>query len=71
MEEAAREAVAFARSEAQKLADETLQKMKAEGAKIGTLDTRPFQERLRDGVAKAEAEGLWPKGLWQKVQDIK
>jgi TRAP-type C4-dicarboxylate transport system substrate-binding protein len=71
VEESAREAVAWARGEAQKVADDTLNKMKAEGAKIGTLDTRPFEERLREAVGKAEAEGLWPKGLWQKVQDIR
>ena len=71
VEDAAKESVAFARSEAQKLAEETLAKMRAEGAKIGTIDTKPFQDRLRDAVGKAEAEGLWPKGLWQKVQDVK
>jgi TRAP-type C4-dicarboxylate transport system substrate-binding protein len=71
MEDAAKESVAFARTEAQKLADETLGKMRAEGAKIGTIDTKPFQDRLREAVAKAEAEGLWPKGLWQKVQEVK
>ena len=71
VEDAAKQSVAFARTEAQKLADETLGKMRAEGAKIGTIDTKPFQDRLREAVAKAEAEGLWPKGLWQKVQDVK
>jgi TRAP-type C4-dicarboxylate transport system substrate-binding protein len=72
VDEAAREAVAYARAESQTVADQTLTKMRAEGAKIGPLDTRAFQERLREAVAKAEAEGLWTtKGLWQKVQDIK
>jgi hypothetical protein len=45
--------------------------MRAEGAKIAPLDTQAFQARLREAVGKAEAEGLWPKGLWQKVQDVK
>jgi tripartite ATP-independent transporter DctP family solute receptor len=71
VEEAARESVAWARGEAQKVADETLAKMRAEGARIGTVDTRPFQDRLREAVGKAEAEGLWTRGLWQKVQDIR
>lgn len=71
VDEAARESVVWAANEAKSLADETLKKMRAEGAKIGTLDTKPFQDRLREAVAKAEAEGLWAKGLWQKVQDIK
>jgi tripartite ATP-independent transporter DctP family solute receptor len=71
VEEAARDAVAWARAEAQKAAEDALAKMKAEGAKISSLDTRPFRDRLREAVAKAEADGLWSKGLWQKVQDIK
>jgi TRAP-type C4-dicarboxylate transport system substrate-binding protein len=71
VEEAAREAVAWARTEAQKAVADTLVKMKAEGATIAALDTRAFRDRLREAVAKAEAEGLWTKGLWQKVQDIK
>lgn len=71
VEDAAKESVAYARSESQKLAGETLAKMRAEGAKIGTIDTKPFQDRLREAVARAEAEGLWPKGLWQKVQDVR
>lgn len=71
VEDAAREAVAYARAESQKVADETLAKMRAEGARIGPLDTRAFQDRLREAAARAEAEGLWSKGLYQKVQDIR
>lgn len=71
VEEAAQEVVDFAKSEAQKVIKETLDKMKAEGASISTLDTGPFKKRLAEAVAKAEAEGLWTKGLWQKIQDIK
>jgi TRAP-type C4-dicarboxylate transport system substrate-binding protein len=71
VDDAAREAVAYARSDARKVADEALGKMKAEGARIGTIDTRPLQERLREAVGKAETEGLWARGLWQKVQDTK
>jgi tripartite ATP-independent transporter DctP family solute receptor len=71
VDESAREAVAWARGEAQKVAEETLGKMRAEGAKIDTMDTRALQERLREAVGKAEAEGLWTRGLWQKVQDIR
>ncbi|HEV8306784.1 MAG TPA: TRAP transporter substrate-binding protein [Methylomirabilota bacterium] len=70
VEEAARESVAWARSEGDRVAEETLKKMEAEGAKLAKVDVRPFQERLREAVGKAEAEGLWPRGLWQKVQDI-
>jgi len=72
LEEAAWESIAYARSDAQKAAEEALSKMKAEGAKILTLDTGPFKARLAAAVGKAEAEALWTtKGLWQKVQEIK
>jgi len=72
VEEVAWESVAYARREADKAAEETLNKMKAEGAKISTIDTGPFKAKLAEAVAKAEAEGLWTtKGLWQKVQEIK
>jgi TRAP-type C4-dicarboxylate transport system substrate-binding protein len=68
VEDAAREAVAWARAEGDRAAAETLKKMEAEGGKVAAIDVRPFQERLADAVGKAEAEGLWSKGLWQKVQ---
>jgi len=72
VEDAAREVVTYARGEARKVSEETIAKMKAEGAKISTLDTGPFKARLQAAVTKAEAEGLWTtKGLWQKVQEIK
>jgi TRAP-type C4-dicarboxylate transport system substrate-binding protein len=72
VDDAAREAVAWGRGESQKIVEETLTKMKAEGAKISALDTGAWKARLQEAVGKAEAEGLWTtKGLWQRVQDIK
>jgi len=71
VEESAREAVAWARAEARRVVQEALKKMGAEGARIGTINTRPFRERLREAVGRAEAEGLWSRGLWQKVQAIR
>jgi TRAP-type C4-dicarboxylate transport system substrate-binding protein len=70
VDEAAREAVALARTESDKLAEETLKKMQAEGGKLATIDVRPLQTVLKDAVGKAEGEGLWPQGLWQKVQEV-
>jgi TRAP-type C4-dicarboxylate transport system substrate-binding protein len=72
VDDAARQAVAWGRGESQKIMEETLAKMKAEGAKISTPDTGAWKTRLQEAVGKAEAEGLWTtKGLWQQVQDIK
>jgi TRAP-type C4-dicarboxylate transport system substrate-binding protein len=70
VEDAAREAVGFARAEGDRVAGETLKKMEAEGAKLATVDVRPFQAVLKEAVGKAEGEGLWPRGLWQKVQEV-
>jgi tripartite ATP-independent transporter DctP family solute receptor len=72
VEEAAREAIQWSRGEAQKVSAEAIDKMKAEGGKISTIDTAPLKARLETAVSKAEAEGLWTtKGLWKQVQDIK
>lgn len=70
VEDAAREAVAFARTESDRLAEETLRKMEAEGGKLARIDVRPLQAVLKEAVGKAEGEGLWPRGLWQKVQEV-
>jgi TRAP-type C4-dicarboxylate transport system substrate-binding protein len=69
VEDAAREAVALARSEGEKVAAETLQRMESEGAKLGQIDVGPFRAALREAVEKAEAEGRWSRGLWATVQD--
>jgi tripartite ATP-independent transporter DctP family solute receptor len=71
VEDAAREAVAWGRAEGETVAQETLKKMEAEGAKLAKIDVRPLQEVLKEAVSKAEGEGLWPRGLWQKVQEVK
>jgi TRAP-type C4-dicarboxylate transport system substrate-binding protein len=71
VEEAARDAVAWARLEGDRASAETLKKMEAEGGKVAAIDVRPFQERLGNAVGKAEADGLWSRGLWQTVQATK
>jgi TRAP-type C4-dicarboxylate transport system substrate-binding protein len=72
VDEAAREALAVTTTEAQKLSDDAIAKMKAEGGKISALDTTAFRTRLEEAVGKAEAESLWTtRGLWKKIQDLK
>ncbi len=71
VEDAAREAVAWARADGDRASAESLKKIEAEGGKLAAVDVRPFQERLRAAVGKAEADGLWARGLWQQVQATK
>jgi TRAP-type C4-dicarboxylate transport system substrate-binding protein len=71
VEDAARDAVAWARAEGDRVAADTLKKIETEGARLAAIDVRPFQERLRAAVGKAEADGLWSRGLWQQVQATK
>jgi tripartite ATP-independent transporter DctP family solute receptor len=69
--EAAKEAVQFSRNESEKLTNEVMKKMVAERSKIIWTDTRPFKKRLDAAVKKMEEKGLWSKGLYEKVQQIK
>ena len=69
--EAAKEAVLFSRNESERLTNEVMKKMVAERSKIIWTDTRPFKKRLDAAVKKMEEKGLWSKGLYEKVQQIK
>jgi tripartite ATP-independent transporter DctP family solute receptor len=69
--EAAEETVKFSRDEGERLTNEVMKKMVAEGARIIWTDTNPFRKRLDAAVKKMEEKGLWSKGLYEKVQQIK
>lgn len=69
--EAAKEAVQFSRDESERLTNEVMKKMVAEGSKIIWTDTNPFKKRLDAAVKKMEERGLWSKGLYEKVQQTK
>ena len=71
LSEAAQEALDWMTEEADKDAGSILAKMKKEGATISEIDNAPFAEKARSGAEKMEADGLWSKGLWQRIQDIK
>lgn len=66
--DAAREAVDATRVQAVKDTDDTVAKMKAEGATVSAIDSKPINDRAREAVNKMEAEGLWSTGLWAKIQ---
>ncbi len=71
LERAAKRAVSWMSGEALKASEETLGKMKDEGAKILEIDNRPFSEKAIAGVRLMESEGLWQEGLWERIRSIK
>jgi TRAP-type C4-dicarboxylate transport system substrate-binding protein len=71
MVDAAREAIAWGRKEAEAETDQVAKKMAAEGAKVITVNRAPFAERALAAVAAMEQEGAWSQGLYQRIRDIK
>ena len=69
--EAAKETIQFSRNESEKLTNEVMKNMVSEGSKIIWTDTTPFRKRLDAAVKAMEEKGLWSKGLYEKVQEIK
>ena len=67
---AARQALDWMTREAEKDAQAILDKMVAEGATVKEIDNRPFSEKARSGAVEMEAQGLWSKGLWQRIRDL-
>ena len=70
LEDAASEAVAWMSAEAQKDAQAILDKMVAEGATIKEIDNTPFSEKAKSGAIEMEGEGLWSKGLFEKIRAL-
>lgn len=66
----AQEAVAWARSEAERGTSEVLAKMVADGATIHKVDVAPFAAKAEAGVKAMEAEGIWSSGLWTKIRAL-
>ena len=65
---AAEDAAQFAFKDAHSRRDKILDEMRATGATIREYDTTALQAAALKGVAKAEADGLWSAGLFEKVQ---
>ncbi len=66
---AAEDAATFAFEDASARRDAVLDEMRAAGATIREYDTTALQAAAREGVAKAEADGLWSAGLFEEVQN--
>ena len=69
--EAAREAVAWGRKEAEKETEELTTKIASEGAKVLKPERGPFADKAIAAVKQMEEDGAWSAGLWQKIRDIK
>lgn len=67
---AAEEAVSWASETAKTESQAVLDRMVAEGATVTGIDNAPFSEKAGKAVPEIEAEGLWSKGLWQRIRDI-
>ena len=66
------EAVKKGRKIAEKETAEMIAKMKAEGCQYSKLkDKSPFQAKAAAAGVKMEEDGLWSKGLFQQIQEIK
>jgi len=67
----AKDAVAWARDQAQKETEEVLAKMGIGGTVVHKIDTGPFRAKSEAAVAEMENDGAWRGGLWKEIQDTK
>jgi tripartite ATP-independent transporter DctP family solute receptor len=51
--------------------DRDMNEMLSRGAKFITVDRTPFKEKMKPLIVEMEEKGMWRKGLYQAVQDIK
>ena len=65
---AAEEAVQWAFQTMKNETDGIIAKIKAEGATVSKIDTKPIRDKALGAVAKLEAEGFWRPGLWKEIQ---
>ncbi len=64
-------AMEWAFNDAMAKADQSIEKMVAEGAEVTSIDKSGFMKAAAKASSKLEAEGLWSKGLYKKIQEIK
>ena len=71
-QEAAKVALDYMEKESDQETEKDLNKMEAEGAKVvRSIDVTPWQKKVQDATAAMEAKGLWKKGLYDKIQNIR
>jgi TRAP-type C4-dicarboxylate transport system substrate-binding protein len=64
------EAMDWASSQSEKEVAKTIKDMQDLGAIITKIDIKPFQEKSYEGVLHMEEKDIWPKGLYDKIQQI-
>jgi tripartite ATP-independent transporter DctP family solute receptor len=69
--EAANEAGDWYSSKVKEKVSEYVELMKAEGTEFVDIDTTPMQQKVAEAAKKLEESGLWSKGLYDKIQDLK
>lgn len=69
--DAAGDALRWASTETDRVNEEAIAAMEKEGAIVSDIDTAEFRKLSSSAVPGMEAKGLWRKGLWQDIQDIK
>ena len=71
LSDAAQEAVAWASRTGRTESKSVLDKMVSEGATVTEIDNAPFAKRAGTAVPGLEDEGLWSKGLWERIRGIR
>jgi tripartite ATP-independent transporter DctP family solute receptor len=71
MVDAAREAIAWGRKEAEAETAEIAKKMASEGARVINVNRAPFADRALSAVRGMEQDGAWSTGLYQRIRDIR
>ena len=71
LRDTAKEAMAWSRKQSETELDEIYAKIKAEGSTIVPVDKAAFAAKARAGVETMETEGVWSKGLYEKIQAIR
>lgn len=71
VQDCANEAISYCDGESEKRMNDSISKMKAEGATIIELgDIQAWQAKVKGATAAMEDKGLWPKGLVDAIQKI-
>ncbi|MGI6285873.1 TRAP transporter substrate-binding protein [Neomoorella humiferrea] len=71
LQDAATEAEKYNNETVKKLEMDSVEKMKAAGVVVNQINIDEMRNAVKDVAYKLEEKGIWPKGLYDKVQAIK
>lgn len=69
--EAANEAGDWYSAKVKEMVSEYIDLMKAEGTQFVDIDTAPMKKKVEEASKQLEESGLWSKGLYDKIQELK